>query len=323
MTDQPKATADTDRPDAPTAEPPNDTHRATETHATDTDATDIEPGPPGARSAASVLGEARDAEVVDAAASDGTAADAGAPGAEVSDGTVSDDARSAAGVPGEASEADGAERAGDAHQTVEDAVRAQLSKALGGVRGVIEAAVPTAGFTIAWIVTEQLKLSLGIGAGMAVVLLIARLAQKQTPQFVLNSLFGIAIAAFFALRSGKAEDAFLPGILYNAAYAAGMLVSILVRWPVVGFIIGSVTGDPTGWRRDPGIVRLCSRLTWLLMAPCVLRVLVQYPLYLAGQVGWLGASKIALGWPLQVAALALMGALLARGRTPIQQRPTT
>lgn len=205
-----------------------------------------------------------------------------------------------------------------AHDTVEEAVRAQLAKALGGIRGVIEAAVPTAGFTIAWIVTHRLQMSLALAAGLAVLLLLVRLIQRSTVQFVLNSLVGIAIAAFFALRSGKAADAFLPGILYNAAYAAAMLISIAVRWPVVGFLIGSVTGDPTGWHRDRAIARLCSRLTWLLLIPCLIRVAVQYPLYLAGHVGWLGASKVALGWPLQVAGLAAMVWLLARGRTPME-----
>ena len=210
---------------------------------------------------------------------------------------------------------------GAAYDTVEEAVRAQLSKALGGARGVVEAAIPTIGFTVSWIVTKELKLSLGIGAGLAVLLLVIRLAQRSTVQFVLNSIFGIAIAALFALRSGKAEDAFLPGILYNAGYAAAMLLSIVVRWPLVGFIIGSVTGDPTAWHRDRETVRLCSRLTWLLLIPCLIRVAVQYPLYLAGHVAWLGAAKVALGWPLQVAALAAMVWLLARGRTPLDRTP--
>ncbi|MEV0403950.1 DUF3159 domain-containing protein [Actinoallomurus sp. NPDC050550] len=209
-----------------------------------------------------------------------------------------------------------AERA--AYDTVEEAVRKQLTKALGGPRGVVEAAIPTIGFTVSWIVSHKLQLSLGIGAGLAVVLLAVRLAQRSTVQFVLNSIFGIAIAAFFALRSGKAADAFLPGILYNAGYAAAMLLSIVVRWPVVGFLIGSVTGDPTAWHRDRDTVRLCSRLTWLLLIPCLVRVAVQYPLYLAGHVGWLGASKVVLGWPLQVAALAAMVWVLARGRTPME-----
>lgn len=212
---------------------------------------------------------------------------------------------------------DGPEKA--AYDTVEEAVRVQLTKALGGARGVVEAAIPTIGFTVSWIVTKELKVSLGIGAGLAVALLVVRVAQKSTVQFVLNSIFGIAIAALFALRSGKAEDAFLPGILYNAGYAAVMLLSIAVRWPLVGFIIGSVTGDPTAWHRDREIVRLCSRLTWLLLIPCLIRVAVQYPLYVAGHVAWLGAAKVVMGWPLQVAALAAMVWLLARGRTPLDR----
>ncbi|MFE9103049.1 DUF3159 domain-containing protein [Actinomadura geliboluensis] len=208
-----------------------------------------------------------------------------------------------------------------AHDTVEAAVRAQLTKALGGVRGMLEAAVPTIAFTGTYVAAENIRLAVAAGIGAAVVLLVVRIAQRSSPQFVLNSLVGIAIAAFFALRSGKAEDAFLPGIVLNAGYAAAMIFSIAVRWPVVGFIIGSVTGDPTAWRRDPGIVKLCSRLTWLLVLPCAARVAVQYPIYLADgdQSGLLGTAKIVMGWPLQVAALAAMVWLLARGRTPIQR----
>jgi len=204
-------------------------------------------------------------------------------------------------------------------ETVEAVVRAQLAKALGGRRGIVESAVPTIGFTASYLATHQLRVALGVGVGAAVVLLVARLVQRQSPQFVLNAFVGIAIAAVFALRSGRAEDVFLPGIIYNAGYAALLTLSILVRWPIVGFLIGSVTGDPVGWRSDPGIVRLCSRLTWLLVLPCALRVVVQYPLWVAGAVGWLGVTKIVLGWPLQVAALGAMVWLLARGRTPVAQ----
>ncbi len=201
--------------------------------------------------------------------------------------------------------------------TVEEVVRSQLAKALGGKRGMLEGAVPTVGFTVTYLPTHQLRLALTVGVGLAVVLLVVRIAQRQPVQFVVNSLVGIGIAAVFAARSGKAEDVFLPGIIYNAAYAVVLTVSILVRWPLMGMIIGSVTGDLTSWRTDPRVVRLCSKLTWLLVLPCAVRVAVQYPLYLAGEVGWLGVSKLALGWPLQVGALAAMVYLLARGRTPV------
>ncbi|WP_336205826.1 DUF3159 domain-containing protein [Nonomuraea sp. LPB2021202275-12-8] len=209
-----------------------------------------------------------------------------------------------------------------AHDTVEAAVRAQLAKAFGGARGIVEAAVPTIAFTLTWITTEELRLSLIISIALSVVLLVLRLVQRSTPQFVINSLIGIAIGAFFASRTGDAKDYFLPGILWNAGYMVAMLVSIVARWPVVGFLIGSVTGDPTAWHRDPGIVKLCTRLTWLLMLPCAVRVAVQGPVYLFGggdqAVAALGVAKIVMGWPLQVAALAAMLWLLGRGRTPIK-----
>ncbi|WP_440064767.1 DUF3159 domain-containing protein [Streptosporangium sp. OZ121] len=208
-----------------------------------------------------------------------------------------------------------------AHDTVEAAIRSQLAKAFGGVRGVIEAAVPTIAFTGMWVATSNLKQSLIVSISAAVLLLVVRLLQRSTPQFVVNSLIGIGIGAFFASRTGQAEDVFLPGILYNAGYSVVMLLSIVTRWPVVGFLIGSVTGDPTAWRADPAVVKLCTRLTWLLMIPCVVRVAVQLPVYLIGRddaVAELGILKIAMGWPLQVAAFAAMVWLLARGRTPVR-----
>ena len=206
---------------------------------------------------------------------------------------------------------------GSGEATVEAAVRHQLATALGGRRGVVESALPTLVFTVAYVSSDELRLALGLAAATAILLVVIRLAQRSSVQFVVNSLLGIALAAFFALRSGRAEDAFLPGIIYNAGYATVMLASIILRWPVVGFMIGSVMGDPTGWRSEAAVVRLCSRLTWLLLLPCLVRVAVQLPLYLAGAVGWLGTSKIVLGWPLQILALAAAAALLARGRTPL------
>lgn len=202
--------------------------------------------------------------------------------------------------------------------SVEELVRRRLADALGGGRGILEAAVPTASFTITWLSTKDLRTSLILSIGLTVVLLVVRLVQRSNPQFVLNALFGIAIAAVFAARSGEARDVFLPGILYNGAYAAVFIVSILVGWPVVGFLVGSLTGDPTAWHTNKQVVRLCALLTWLFAAPCIVRVLVQYPLYASDQVGLLGTSKIVLGWPLQVAAFAAMGWVLGRNHTPLE-----
>lgn len=223
--------------------------------------------------------------------------------------------------------------------TVEQVVRAQLSKALGGRRGMLEAAVPTIAFTLLFVTTKRLELAVAVSVATAVVLLVLRLLHRSTVQFVLNSLVGIGIGAFFAWRSARGggdanEQAlayFLPGLIYNAVYATLMLFSTVVRWPVVGFMVGSVAGDPTEWHQDRQVVRLCRNLTWMLALPCVARVAVQAPIYLAGKaatdaspmVAALGVSKVAMGWPLQIAALAGMAWLLGRNRTPVEPEPET
>lgn len=218
--------------------------------------------------------------------------------------------------------------------TVEEVVRAQLATALGGRRGMLEAAVPTLAFTVVFLTSRDLRLAIALSVGTALALLAVRLVQRSTVQFVLNSLFGIGLGALFAWRAaqggGDADDQalayFLPGLVYNAGYAALLVLTTLVGWPLVGFLVGSVAGDPTAWHRDPQVVRLCRNLTWMLALPCVVRVLVQLPIYLAGtaaadagpMVAALGVSKVVMGWPLQIAALAGMAWLLSRNRTPVE-----
>jgi hypothetical protein len=219
--------------------------------------------------------------------------------------------------------------------TVEQVVRKQLSDALGGARGMLEAAVPTIVFTVVFLTRHDLKLAIILSLACAGVLLVVRLVHRSSVQFVLNALVGIGIGALFAWRAARgggdegdqALAYFLPGLLYNLGYATVMVLSIVIRWPLVGFIVGSVAGDPTAWHSDRNVVRLCSRLTWLLALPCIVRVAVQGPIYLAGRNGWwskdsavaaLGVAKLAMGWPLQVAALAVMVWLLSRNATPLR-----
>ncbi|WP_148574335.1 DUF3159 domain-containing protein [Nocardioides caldifontis] len=222
--------------------------------------------------------------------------------------------------------------------TVEAAVRRQLARALGGRRGMVEAAAPTITFTFTYVATKEIRLAIGFSVSIVLVALLARIVQRSTVQYVFNALVGIGVGCFFVWLGGRnggdqsqqALAYFLPGLIYNAAYAVGMVLSILARWPVVGLLVGAVSDDPTEWRQDPQIVKLCSRLTWVLVVPCVLRVLVQLPIYLGGKaadnadgyVAALGLARVAMGWPLQLSALAVMVWLLARNRTPVSQDGT-
>ncbi|HET9649327.1 MAG TPA: DUF3159 domain-containing protein [Microlunatus sp.] len=209
---------------------------------------------------------------------------------------------------------------------VEEFVRYQLSSSLGGPRGMLESALPFVAFTVCWVMLRDttglplspLYLSLIAALATAVVLGLIRVLQRQSVRYVLQAIFPTAIAAFIAARTGRAEDVFLPGILYNGFLALLSLLTIAIRKPLVGFVIGAAIGDPTGWTADRGLVRMTSKLTAVLAVPYVTRFVLQLPLFLSGHIVLLGVSKVLLGWPLLLAALAVIGLMLSRGRTPME-----
>ena len=200
---------------------------------------------------------------------------------------------------------------------VEDFVRYQLSSSLGGARGMIESALPFVAFTVAWLIGRQLYPALGAALVTALILAVIRLVQRQSLRFVAQAIVPTAIAAFVASRTGRAEDVFLPGILYNGALAVLSLFTIAIRWPLVGFLLGAAIGDPTGWAKDRGLVKMSTKLTAVLAVPYVTRFVIQMPLFLSEQVVLLGISKVVLGWPLLIAALFVIGLMLSKGKTPM------
>jgi hypothetical protein len=209
-------------------------------------------------------------------------------------------------------------RAAGEFRYVEEFVRHQLSQSLGGPRGMIEAASPFVAFTVAWVIGRDLYPALGAAVVTALVLAILRLVQRQSIRYVATAVVPTAIAAVIALRTGRAEDVFLPGVLYNGALALLSLFTIAIRRPLVGLVLGVAVGDPTGWARDRGLVRMTTKLTLVLAVPYLLRFAIQLPLFLAGQVVLLGIAKVVLGWPLLIAALGVIGLMLSKGRTPIE-----
>lgn len=184
--------------------------------------------------------------------------------------------------------------------------RAMLDSAIGGWRGLIDSGLPTVLFLVAYVATgQQLRPALMAAVGAGVLIAIARLIRRESLQQVLAGFFGVAISAFVASRTGQAEDFFLLGILINIGYGLAYLVSILVRWPLIGLIVGYFRGDATGWRQDPRLYSAYATASWIWVAMFGLRLIVQLPLYLAGAVGLLGTAKLALGWPLFLLAAYL------------------
>lgn len=178
-----------------------------------------------------------------------------------------------------------------------------LERAIGGWRGIIDSGLPTVVFVIAYLVTgNNLRSALIAALSVGGAVLVWRLIRREPLQQVLAGFAGVAISAWFANRTGSAEDYFIPGFLQNLAYGLAFLISILVRWPLLGIAMGYLTGDGTSWRRDPQLRRVYAAASWIWVGLFFGRLAVQFPFYLAGNVAVLGVLKIVMGIPLYIAA---------------------
>lgn len=177
-----------------------------------------------------------------------------------------------------------------------------LLAAIGGVRGLVESILPGLGFLVVYTVTEELLPSVLAPLAVAVVFIVIRLATRQPVTTALAGAIGIGVSAGLALLSGRTADNFVPGFIINAATVVLMVVSIVVRWPLVGVIVAVLTSDEQ-WRADRAKFRVATVATALWAALAALRLAVQFPLYLADATQALAATKLVMGVPLYAGLL--------------------
>jgi len=196
-----------------------------------------------------------------------------------------------------------------------------LGELLGGRGGALDATVPViafvAGLTVAQVAGWLSPVTWACGAALVVALGwgVVQVARGRRPRAVVIGLLAVAVAAMIALYTGRAADFFLVQIVANAASALVWAVSIVVRWPLLGVLVGAALGQRTRWRRDPDLVRGYQRASWAWVGQYVLRLVVFLPLYLADEVVALGIARLVLTWPL--VALCVAAALpLVRSALP-------
>lgn len=198
-----------------------------------------------------------------------------------------------------------------------------ISDAIGGPRGMLDTGIPAVIFVVvnaASSLTPAIFAALGFG----VLLVAVRLARKQPIQQALAGFVGVGIAAFVASRTHSAKGFFLPGILYQAALAVAAVISLVIRRPLIGYVMAAVDARFAHWRSSPKLLRAMSQGTLIWGFVFLFRAVVQGLLYLADRPGWLAAVQLAQGWPLFAAALAATYALARRaGATPGAPEPAS
>ncbi|OIH85966.1 potassium ABC transporter [Arthrobacter sp. UCD-GKA] len=184
-----------------------------------------------------------------------------------------------------------------------DGGQIDVLKTVGGVRGLLESLLPGLVFLVIFTLWQQLNPALIASVAVAVVFTVARLVRRGVLTQALTGLVGVAICAIFSRVTGEAKDYYVPGFYTNLAYGGALVVSILVRWPLMGVIFGFIRSENTKWRSSKSRTKAYAWATWIVVGVFAARLAVQVPLYFADNVPALGAARLAMGVPLYAAGL--------------------
>ncbi|MFT4199398.1 DUF3159 domain-containing protein [Gordonia sp. (in: high G+C Gram-positive bacteria)] len=177
-----------------------------------------------------------------------------------------------------------------------------LLEQMGGVSGLIYSTLPILVFVPAntWF---GLRGAIIAALATATAILLYRLARREDLTPALSGFLGVAICAYIAHRTGSAKGYFLFGIWTMLVYSAALVLSIIVRWPLIGVAWNLVNGSGTAWRKHRPTLIAYDLATAVWAAVFIARYLVQSNLYDTGHTGLLATTRIAMGWPLTVLAV--------------------
>jgi uncharacterized protein DUF3159 len=209
-------------------------------------------------------------------------------------------------------------------EDLRDRTRQQILDSMGGWSGTIVAAIPLVVFVIVNTVTG---LRGAVIAAVASAVLVAgyRVARRQPVQQALSGLFGVAIAAAIAARTGQARGFFVLGIVSSFGYAAVFALSLLVRRPLVGVLWEYLDPSPLPagqrWHKLRELRRAYDIATLAVLAMFLARALVQLSLFQKNRTGLLAVTKLVMGLPLYVAVVAVVFWVVRRARHRLGLRP--
>jgi hypothetical protein len=135
--------------------------------------------------------------------------------------------------------------------------------------------------------------ALAVGAGVA----LWRVRKGQKVTFAFGGILAIGFAAFLALRSGRAESFFLPGIVGTALMAAASVLSMVARRPLAAWSSWAQRRWPIDWYWRPDVRPAYTTVTAVWAIYFAARAGLQWYLYLAERPEALAAAKILTSWP--------------------------
>jgi hypothetical protein len=184
-----------------------------------------------------------------------------------------------------------------------------LLEQLGGIGGLVASVIPVVVF-VAVNPFAGLVPAIWAALGVAIALGVWRLIRREPVQPAISGILGVGLCAFIAYRTGEARGFFLYGIWYSLIAGLALLVSVVVRRPLVGVLWSVLNGSGFAWRTNRRARFGFDVATAVWAVFLLARFVVQRYLYDLQQTEWLGVARLAMGLPLTaLAALVTIWAI--------------
>jgi hypothetical protein len=197
-------------------------------------------------------------------------------------------------------------------------------EAFGGVRGLLDSALPATVFVLVRLATGSLGTAIWASVGVGLAVLALRALRGQPLSQAVSGFLGLALAVLVARATGSGEGFFLPGILTTALTGVAFVGSLAVGRPAVGVALAAFDQAYAGWREHPPLLRACRTATAFWALTFFVRAGVAFWVYqqAGDHDGVLLIVINAVKWPLIALAALLTVSLVRRaGHPPVPQEP--
>jgi hypothetical protein len=189
-------------------------------------------------------------------------------------------------------------------ETLNDDIREEIKSLFVGDRTLGDSFAPPLLFVLVNAL-GNLGVAAAIAIGAGTVVALWRIRKGQQVVYAVAGIGAVGFAAFLALRTGRAESYFLPGIVSALGYTVASLLSIIFKRPLVGWASWAYRRWPLDWYWRDDVRPAYSYVTWVWFGYFLVRGAVSWWLFVEEQPELLAVFKALTSWPVILPLLYL------------------
>ncbi|SFC02038.1 Protein of unknown function [Alkalibacterium subtropicum] len=159
--------------------------------------------------------------------------------------------------------------------------------------------------------------SLEVAAGLTLFylfcLILYRIFKRHTKKYVLVGTGGVLFSIGLSYLSGNAINYYLPGLISTTLIVLACVVSLIIHRPLAALVSHLTRGWPIEWYMRDDIRPAYRNVTILWAVYFIIRLAIQVPLFLTGEIDTYFVVNTILGWPMNIVLLITTYVLGIRG----------